>query len=211
MFTGLIEATGRIASIERHAAAQKLAIEHPWPAGGLAQGDSVAVDGTCLTVTEIKGARFTADLSHETAKRSTLAEAVVGRAVNLERALQVGSRLGGHIVQGHVDGMGRIARIVEQSGARDIVIEADRALLRYVVEKGSIAVDGISLTVSALSPQGFTLTVIPHSLALTTLHAKRVGERVNLEVDILSKYVERLLGGAKPLSVERLHELGFTK
>lgn len=211
MFTGLIEATGKIAGVERHATALKIAIEHPWPVGGLALGDSVAVDGTCLTVTEIKGSRFVADISHETAKRSTLAEAAIGRQVNLERALQVGSRLGGHIVQGHVDGIGRIARIVEQGGARDLVIEAERPLLRYVVEKGSIAVDGVSLTVSSLSPQGFTLTLIPHSLSLTTLHAKRVGERVNLEVDILAKYVERLLGGVKPLSAERLAELGFTK
>jgi riboflavin synthase len=162
-------------------------------AGELAEGDSVAVNGVCLTAIAPDGDGFGADVMRETLRRSSLAEVAPGRRVNIELPLRADARLGGHVVQGHVDGVGSVRAVREDGFARIVTIAADPALLRYVVEKGSIAVDGVSLTVVDVLDDGFTVAVIPHTAAVTTLGSKQAGDRVNLEVDVTVKYVERLL------------------
>jgi riboflavin synthase len=159
----------------------------------VALGESIAVDGACLTVTARRGRRFAVDLSPETVRRTTLGQAPVGARVNLERALRLADRLGGHLVLGHVDGVGRLERITLDGDWRLYRFSAPRALGRYLVEKGSIAVDGVSLTVFACRGSAFSVALIPHTLAATTLGAKRPGAAVNLEADVLMKHVERLL------------------
>jgi riboflavin synthase len=159
----------------------------------LAEGDSIAVDGVCLTAVEIDGERFVADVMHETLRRSALAEVRAGTRVNLELALRADARLGGHVVQGHVDGVGAIRSVREDGFARVVTIEADRGLLRYVVEKGSIAVSGVSLTVARIDDDAFDVSLIPETLERTTFGAAAPGAPVNLEVDILAKYVEKLI------------------
>ena len=162
-------------------------------AGDLRDGDSVAVNGVCLTAVGADGDGFGADVMHETLRRSSLAEVAPGARVNLELPLRADERLGGHVVQGHVDGLGAIRAVREEGFARVVTIEADPALLRYVVEKGSIAVDGVSLTVAAVDGDAFSVSLIPETLERTTLGAAGPGAPVNLEVDILAKYVEKLL------------------
>jgi len=159
----------------------------------LGEGDSIAVNGVCLTAIGIRGDRFGADVMHETLRRSALAEVHDGARVNLELALRADARLGGHIMQGHVDGVGVVGAVREDGFARVVTIEADPALLRYVVEKGSIAVDGISLTVASVGERSFDVSLIPETLERTTLGAAARGRPVNLEVDILAKYVEKLV------------------
>jgi riboflavin synthase len=158
-------------------------------ASEIAEGDSVAVNGVCLTATRIADGHFSADVMHETLRRSSLAEAAQGSDVNLELALRASDRLGGHIVQGHVDGVGEIVE-----PAPDLRVRMPRELLRYVVEKGSIAVDGVSLTVADLDDTGFAVALVPHTLEVTTLGEAAAGYEVNLETDVLAKYVERLAG-----------------
>jgi riboflavin synthase len=181
---------------------------------GLREGDSVAVQGVCLTAVEIGSSGFSADVSRETLERSTLGEARAGTPVNLERALAASGRLGGHIVQGHVDGTG-VIRTLEERGGGDwwLEVEAPAELARYLVYKGSIAVDGISLTVARVDGPVFAVAVIPHTWANTTLRQARAGQRVNLETDVLAKYVERLLEQMElkreKLTVERLREMGY--
>jgi riboflavin synthase len=165
-------------------------------AADLAEGDSIAVNGVCLTAVDVEGERFAADVMRETVRRSSLADLRVGGRVNLELPLRADARLGGHVVQGHVDGVGAVRRVREDGFARVVTIQADPALLRYVVEKGSIAVDGVSLTVARLNEGSFEVSLIPETLERTTLGAVAPGSPVNVEVDILAKYVERL---AKPL------------
>ena len=162
-------------------------------AGDLRDGDSIAVNGVCLTAVGADGDGFGADVMHETLRRSSLADVAPGARVNLELPLRADERLGGHVVQGHVDGLGAIRAVREEGFARVVTIEADPALLRYVVEKGSIAVDGVSLTVASVDGDAFSVSLIPETLERTTLGAAGPGAPVNLEVDILAKYVEKLL------------------
>jgi riboflavin synthase len=167
-------------------------------AGELRDGDSVAVNGVCLTAVGADGAGFGADVMHETLRRSSLGEVAPGARVNLELPLRADERLGGHVVQGHVDGLGAIRDVREEGFARVVTIAPEPDLLRYVVEKGSIAVDGISLTVAAVDSEEFAVSLIPETLERTTLGAAAEGRPVNLEVDILAKYVEKLLDSRSP-------------
>ena len=193
MFTGLVEEVGTLAGIRRGRDSAVISVRARRVLEGLRIGDSVAVDGVCLTVTDIARDGFTADAMHETLRRSTLGAARPGRRVDLERALRVGDRLGGHIVAGHVDATGTVAARTRDANAVWLTVDAPPAVTRYVVEKGSIAIDGVSLTVAALTPAGFKVSVIPHTLEQTALADRRPGDAVNLEADVIGKYVERLL------------------
>jgi riboflavin synthase len=196
MFTGLVEDVGRVVAAERAGDALDLRIATAViPAAELALGESVAVDGVCLTVTARNGNEFRVLAGPETLARTTIGALAAGTRVNLERALLASARLGGHIVAGHVDGLGTLAARTPVGPAVDLRFEAPAELLRYVVEKGSIAVDGISLTVNRVDGYAFAVSLIPHTLEHTSLGDKPVGARVNLEVDIVGKYVEKLLAG----------------
>lgn len=193
MFTGIVEERGAIASITELEDAARLQVRGAVVTEGVQHGDSIAVNGVCLTVVEHGPDWFTADVMAETLRRSSLGQLEVGSPVNLERAARVDSRLGGHIVQGHVDGTGVIEAIEPQEHWTVVRIGLPREIARYVVEKGSITVDGISLTVMDVGEDWFSVSLIPTTLALTTMGVRAVGETVNLEVDILAKYVERLM------------------
>jgi riboflavin synthase len=192
VFTGLVADLGTIAEVHSTTDGVRLAIESPL-AGDLREGDSVAVNGVCLTAVGLCGDRFGADVMHETLRRSSLAEVQTGTKVNLELPVKADDRLGGHIVQGHVDGVGAISEARDDGFARVVTIAADPDLLRYVVEKGSIAVDGVSLTVARVGDDSFDVSLIPETLQRTNLGAAGPGTPVNLEVDILAKYVEKLV------------------
>ncbi|MFC7511648.1 riboflavin synthase [Streptomyces thermocarboxydus] len=193
MFTGIVEELGEVTAVETLDDACRFRLRGPVVTQGAKHGDSIAVNGVCLTVVDHEGDEFTADVMAETLKRSSLGALAVGSRVNLERPTAVGDRLGGHIVQGHVDGTGEILdRTLRALGDRHDLLPAD--LSRYVVEKGSITVDGISLTVVDAGRDHFTVSLIPTTLALTTLGIKKPGDPVNLEVDVIAKYVERMLG-----------------
>lgn len=196
MFTGIIEEVGRVQSIRREAAGAVLTIGASKVLEDVHLGDSIAVCGVCLTVTSFTAGAFTAYVMHETLMRSALGSLRPGSPVNLERAMAANGRFGGHIVSGHIDGTGKITRIHPDGHAVWYTISAVPALLRYVVEKGSIAIDGISLTVARVTAQDFSVSIIPHTQDQTTLSARRVGDTVNLETDCIGKYVEKLLGGA---------------
>jgi riboflavin synthase len=193
VFTGIVEERGSIAGIKKGANSAVLTISAKKVLEGTKIGDSIAVNGVCLTVTDLKNGSFTADVMHETLNRSSLAGARPGTAVNLERAMPADGRFGGHIVAGHVDGVGTIKNITKDDNAIIFDIGADAAILRYIVEKGSITVDGISLTVASVSSGSFTVSVIPHTAKETTLGTKKAGDPVNLENDMIGKYVEKLL------------------
>ncbi len=199
MFTGLIADRGRVEAVEADEDGATLRISTAL-AGELGEGDSIAVNGVCLTATRIDAGGFDAQAMHETLARSTLGALASGEAVNLELALRADGRLGGHIVQGHVDGAGTVAEVRQEGFSRVLAIDADPTLLPYLVEKGSVAVDGVSLTVSALREGGFEVSLIPETLQRTTLGEATAGRRVNLEVDILAKHVQRLLQAAAPPS-----------
>jgi riboflavin synthase len=192
VFTGLVADLGTVAEVHSTTDGVRLAIESPL-ASELSEGDSVAVNGVCLTAVGLSGDRFGADVMHETLRRSSLGEVRAGTRVNLELALQAQGRLGGHIVQGHVDGVGAISAARDDGFARVVTVAADPELLRYVVEKGSIAVDGVSLTVARVDDEAFDVSLIPETLERTNLGAAQPGTPVNLEVDILAKYVEKLV------------------
>ncbi|MFH8563224.1 riboflavin synthase [Streptomyces sp. NPDC017988] len=194
MFTGIVEELGEITAVENLPDASRFRLRGPVVTEGAKHGDSIAVNGVCLTVVEHEGAEFTADVMAETLKRSSLGALTVGSRVNLERPTSVGARLGGHIVQGHVDGTGTIVAREPSENWEIVTVSLPAELSRYVVEKGSITVDGVSLTVVDAGPDFFTISLIPTTLALTTLGIKQPGDPVNLEVDIIAKYVERLLG-----------------
>jgi riboflavin synthase len=199
MFTGLVEDIGRIDSASRRGDAVVLTIAPArLPVEQLELGESIAIDGTCLTVTDRGGGRFSALAGNETLARTTLGELRAGQHVNLERALAVGDRLGGHIVAGHVDAVGRIRSRRDLGANLVIEFEAPRDILRYVIEKGSIAIDGISLTVNSVSDSSLSVALIPHTVDMTTLATKQVGAKVNLEVDMIGKYVEKLVAGYRP-------------
>jgi len=189
VFTGLVESTGTVAALRDG----RLTVDTEL-AGHLAAGDSISVNGVCLTATSVSADGFAADVMEETLRRSSLGALAPGAPVNLELALRAADRMGGHFVQGHVDGVGTVRDVREEGFARVVVVEAEPGLLRYVVEKGSIAVDGVSLTVSALAQDAFAVSLIPETLERTTLGRVLPGNEVNLEVDVLAKYVERLIG-----------------
>jgi riboflavin synthase len=193
VFTGIVREVGRVAALEGGKAGVRLRVAAPRTAPGVGLGDSVAVNGVCLTVTAIDDATLAFDAVPETLRRTSLARLREGVAVNLEPALRAGEPLGGHIVQGHVDGVGRVRSVEPEGEGRRVAIEAPPALLRYLVEKGSVAVEGVSLTVAALDEDAFAVALIPHTLAETTLGGLAPGDEVNLEVDVLAKYVERLV------------------
>lgn len=193
MFTGIIEEVGRIRSQTNSGDSATLEIEGKKIFGDLEIGDSVAVNGVCLTATSIARNAFTADVMHETLNRSSLGAIGVGGKVNLERAMQMNGRFGGHIVSGHIDGTGKIVSLKYDSNAVWYKIQADSSIMRYVVEKGSIAIDGISLTVAKVYQNAFSVSIIPHTMDETTLGSKNPGDIVNLENDVIAKYVEKLL------------------
>ena len=215
MFTGIIEELGTVERVTRGRVSAVLAIRAEAILSDLKIGDSVAVNGVCLTATSLTGHGFTADVMHETLDRSALAGLGPGSRVNLERAMAANGRFGGHIVAGHVDGVGTIAAIEQDDNAIWFTITAPAQVLRYVVEKGSIAIDGISLTVARVETDRFAVSVIPHTAAVTLLGQRRTGDRVNLESDLVGKYVERLLRpapeekGQSRLTMEFLTQLGF--
>jgi riboflavin synthase len=192
MFTGLVEDLGTVAAVDATDDGVRLTLESRL-ARELGEGDSIAVNGVCLTAVGICGERFGADVMHETLRRSSLGEVVAGSRVNLELALRADARLGGHMMQGHVDGVGAVTAVRPDGFARVVTVEADPSLLRYVVEKGSIAVDGVSLTVARVGDGDFDVSLIPETLERTNLGRAEPGAPVNLEVDILAKYVEKLV------------------
>lgn len=211
MFTGIIEEKGQVEKLDFSGGAGTISILCPKIFPGIKIGDSIAVNGVCLTASFFpREGVFAADVMPETLRRSNLGRLKTGSHVNLERALPVDGRFGGHIVAGHIDGTGKILSLRPEGNAILVTVESSPELLRYVVEKGSIAVDGISLTVAKVSSSCFTVSVIPHTAGETTLLSRRSGEEVNLETDIIGKYVEKLLrpssGG---LTAEMLREKGF--
>jgi riboflavin synthase len=193
VFTGLVQDLGEVHRVDRTSDGVRLSVRSPL-AGELSEGDSVAVNGVCLTATGMCGGElFGADVMTETLRRSSLGELEGGSRVNLELPLRAADRLGGHVVQGHVDGVGLVREVREEGFARVVSFDADPSLLRYVVEKGSIAVDGVSLTVSEIGDDWFAVSLIPETLERTTLGGAEPGRQVNLEVDVLAKYVEKLV------------------
>jgi riboflavin synthase len=194
MFTGIVEELGAVRRVERGAQSARLTLSAPTVVADAAPGDSIAVDGCCLTVADLDGDGFTADVMLATLERTTLGARAEGDAVNLERAATLSTRLGGHLVQGHVDTTGTVVARTPGDAWEVVEIElADPALSRYLVDQGSVAVDGVSLTVLRTTPAGFAVSLIPETLARTTLGARAVGHPVNLEVDVLAKHVEKLL------------------
>ena len=196
MFTGLIESIGTIVSVAEIGSGRRFRIESELSASGAALGDSIAIDGVCLTVTALdgRGGSFDADASHETARRTTLGEARARRRVHLERALRLGDRLGGHIVSGHVDAVGKLRERRRQGQAWDLRFTLPPSLAAQVVEKGSVALDGVSLTVNACGPGWLGVTIIPYTGGKTLLLDKPLGSPVNVETDVLGKYVVHVLG-----------------
>lgn len=217
MFTGIIEELGRVRSIERRGEGVRMTVEARVVTEGTREGDSIAVNGVCLTALDVRRDSFAADGSRETLQRSTLGTLRTGSPVNLERAVTPATRLGGHIVQGHVDARGRFLSAEEHGGSWTLRVGFPPEVARYLVFKGSVAVEGISLTVASLADEHFEIAVIPKTWTLTNLSHLRPGDPVNLEADIIAKYVERILGfGAKSgggdapsLTLEKLSELGY--
>lgn len=193
MFTGIIEEIGTVKTITRGAKSFSLEIEAKTVLEDTLLGDSIATNGVCLTVTNINGNTFTADVMPETVSRTSLSQLQKGSKVNLERALTLQKRLGGHIVSGHVDGTGRISRMYNDDNALWVWIDCADSIMRYIVEKGSITIQGISLTVAKVQTGSFAVSLIPHTQEATTLHNAKVGDIVNLENDVIAKYVERLM------------------
>ena len=198
MFTGIVEERGQIVGVERLADAVRLEIGGSAVLSDVRLGDSIAVNGVCLTVADLAEGTFTADVMAETLRRSSLSGVVTGAPVNLERAARLDSRIGGHLVQGHVDGTGTVLAREDAEHWTVMRFSLPDGLARYVVEKGSITVDGVSLTVVSVDDDSFTVSLIPTTLAETTLGERRVGDRVNLEVDAIAKYVERLMQWRNP-------------
>jgi riboflavin synthase len=212
MFTGLIESIGRVTACERRGGAAVLTVATTMPVSEIAIGDSVAVNGACLTVTAKGGTALTFDVSPESLASTTIETLRSGQNVNLERALRLGDRMGGHIVTGHIDCIGTLLQSSETSGNRVLLFSLPSDHARYLVQKGSVAIDGISLTVNEVSQGGFSVNIIPLTYSSTTLAQLNAGDRVNLETDIIGKYVERLATPWKPgsgLSMKTLAENGF--
>lgn len=213
MFTGIIENKGKVLRVEFRRQEKKLALELPFDLTEVQLGDSINVNGACLTVVGKKGQTIELDLSPETLQKTTLAKVKEGDKVNIERALRLSDRLGGHIVTGHIDGIGAITERIQERDFLHLRIRIPQSVSRYVVQKGSIAIDGISLTVNEYRGEEISLTLIPYTLEKTTLINKKVGDEVNVEADILGKYVEKMLNRegekAKGIDLSFLKEHGF--
>lgn len=215
MFSGIVEAIGAIRALKKDAKGARITIEAPGVLSGVRLGDSIALNGACITVVDFDDRKFEADLSVETLRRTNLGELVVGDRCNLERAMALGERLGGHLVSGHVDGVGRIKSRKNEGDSIWLTFEAPVEVMRYVVYKGSIAVDGISLTVAACDGETFSVSIIPHTSEQTTLTEKEDGAAVNLEADLIGKYVEKLLAphvdsrSRDGITMEKLKEQGY--
>ena len=216
MFTGIVEEIGEIKGIKNGEKSSKLIVKADKVLDKTKIGDSICTNGVCLTVTDINGGSFEADVMAETLRRSNLGKLSIGSKVNLERALSLETRLGGHIVSGHIDGIGEVISLVKEDNATWVSIKASKELLKYIVFKGSIAIDGISLTVAYVDSEIFKVSIIPHTGDETILLKKKRGETVNLECDVIGKYVEKLLGLASKeeskkssISEEFLRENGF--
>jgi riboflavin synthase len=215
VFTGITEEIGTVSSLSRRADGFLIKIHAEKIVAGLRAGNSVSVNGVCLTVTAIGKNYFSADVVNETMQRSTLKNLKAQTKVNLERAMRADERFGGHIVSGHVDTVGRVVKVVRRGTSADVVVSCDKSYIRYIVEKGSVAVDGVSLTVSKMSNTSFSVALIPYTLASTAFRDIRVGDEVNIEVDVLGKYAEKMAYSAgRPSShvdEEFLKEIGFLK
>jgi riboflavin synthase len=216
MFTGIIEGFGTIRSVSDAGQGKKFTIEADFDLSGTKIGDSIAVDGGCLTAVKINNRSFDVDVSPETIEKSKFKSAKAGQRVNLERALKLSDRLDGHIVTGHIDGVGTISSVEEKSNAVIIKIKAPIQVMKYIIEKGSVAVDGTSLTVNSVGDDWFSLAVIPHTKGLSTIGSGKTGDRVNLESDVIGKYIEKLITGKKSdpdeeqgLSIDFLRQNGF--
>jgi riboflavin synthase len=214
MFTGLIEEIGRISAISQYGQGRTFEIQAEKVLDGLRIGDSMAVDGVCLTVVQFGEHHFQADAVEETLSRTTLAKIKIGQWVNLERPLVAGSRLGGHFVQGHIDGVGQIEGIDHLSSGYRLTLRLDDNLMQFVVEKGSIAVDGLSLTVAVVQGNRLEIAIIPHTWEVTAIHQKKTGDPVNIEVDILAKYISKFIQPFKPkegLTFDKLTKYGYSE
>lgn len=212
MFTGIIEETGHLTSISSQSNSARITIGASLVIGGMKTGDSICTNGVCLTVITFDNHSFSADVMPETMSRSSLGDLKPGMKVNLERALRLCDRLGGHLVSGHIDGTGRIIRMVRDKNAIRITIKTDRKLMRYIVEQGSVAIDGISLTVVRAGDDSFEVSVIPHTLGETAISERKTGDPVNIECDMIAKYIEKLQGNAgktSGLDLNFLSEKGF--
>jgi len=213
MFTGIVEDIGTIAAIRKLLGRWEISVRTSIDPAGIIEGDSISVDGVCLTVIRMEGDIFGADASLETLKLTTLKDKAPGNLVNLERAMRTDSRFGGHMVMGHVDGIGRVARVSGEGDSLRFEIEVPRDMGRYIVKKGSIAIDGISLTVNEQRDNRFVLNIIPYSSLRTTIGSKTAGDQVNVEVDIIGRYVERFLEGEgkSGTDLDFLYKYGYIK
>ncbi len=214
VFTGIIESIGTVVSVRKRGKVYILTIDAPMDLADTKVGDSISVDGVCLTVVEISGGSFAAEATPETLGRSTLRSAAKGLRVNLERALRLSDRLGGHMVQGHVEATGTIRKVTRDADSLIIQIDVDSSIEKYLVDKGSVAVDGISLTINSLVGSGFTVNIIGHTEHETTLASKKPGSEVNIETDIIGKYIEKLLSvqkskGPEGISLAKLTQEGY--
>ena len=194
MFTGIIEGLGTVAGIRSAGQGKRLTIKADFSLDQTKIGDSISVSGACLTAVKIEGQRFEVDVSPETLQKTTFGQAKVGDRLNIERALRLSDRIDGHLVSGHIDGTGMIKQRESLSNAVIITIAVDASLTRYMISKGSVAIDGISLTINTCEPDNFTVSIIPHTAKLTTIGFKNKGDRVNIETDMIGKYVERFMG-----------------
>lgn len=208
MFTGLVEELGKVKKIARGTKSIRITIETDKICSDMKPGDSIAVNGICLTATDFSHHQFNADVMPETMQRTALSNLTIGDAVNLERALRMGDRLGGHIVSGHIDGVGTISNKEQNDNAILIKVNTDLEIIKYIVKKGSIAIDGISLTIVDVADDWFIVSLIPHTAAMTTLGFKKKGDMVNLETDVLGKYVEKMLNH-KDTTQESRMSMGF--
>ncbi len=202
MFTGIIEGLGTIAEIRTTGEGKQMTVEAGFDLSGTRIGDSIAVNGACLTAIRIEGRRFSVDVSPETLGVSTLGDARAGDRVNLERALKLSDRLDGHLVSGHIDGKGQIRQIRDLGRVRIIEVAVAESISRYTIKKGSVAIDGVSLTINDCDKSGFSVSIIPHTAAITTIGEKKAGDRVNIETDLVGKYIERFLQ-KKPADPEK--------
>jgi len=210
MFTGIIEEIGSVSSVTRKGKGMSISITLKRAFKDIQKGDSIAVNGVCLTVTSLSRNSFSADVSEETSKVSSFSDIKVGQKVNLERALSISKRLGGHIMSGHIDSVITLKGKIARDEGYEFLFKVPPSFKKYIVTKGSVGIDGISLTVSSLTNDGFAVVVIPHTASSTTLLSKQIGEKLNLEVDILSKYVESLLAGDPMTNTEKvLFNSGF--
>jgi riboflavin synthase len=212
MFTGIIEETGTVRAVKKGAKSFSMSVTADVVMGDLRTGDSICTNGVCLTVTSLEKDSFTVDVMPETMRRTNLGSLALGNRVNLERALQLSSRIGGHLVSGHIDGTAVVTGIRKEDNAVWVSLRAPKEIMRYVIHKGSVALDGVSLTVASLAADGFSVSLIPHTMGVTTLNEYRQGAMVNIECDMVAKYIEQFTTG-KPvqggISESFLKEHGF--